>query len=195
MRALLVPVVAVVATGSFVVLGSGPAYACSCVTNSPRDFVGSADLVVEGTVQDVAASSGWSSADDVTYEVAAEAVYKGEVTERFAFVSPASGASCGVEGVEADRRYLFLLTRVDDGWHGSLCGGTGQVTAAQAERFAGPPAAPLPGVEPGPADRGVAGLAGVIGAVGVVTALAVLLGRWVSSWRLGRSTDSGHAGT
>ena len=38
-----------------------------------------------------------------------------------------------------------------------------------------------------------AGLAGVIGAVGVMTALAVFAEP--SSWRLGRSTDSGHTGT
>ena len=140
MRSLLV--VLSVALG-LVVFGPSTAYACSCVQSSPRDFFDRADVVVEGTVTD-ADGSGLTGAGTTRYLVEVDGVFKGEATERLTFGSASSSAACGLEGVEVDKRTVFFLSWSDgEEWEpdtalvANSCGGTGQVTAAQAARLAG----------------------------------------------------------
>jgi hypothetical protein len=72
-----------------------------------------------------------------TYLVAAETVWRGEVTDRFEVTGGGPSDPCGLE-VEVDRRYVFFLHEQGDELHGSLCGGTGFVTERQVDRLLDP---------------------------------------------------------
>jgi hypothetical protein len=161
---------ALVAAAALVVVAPSPASACSCVAQTPRELVAGADLVVAGTVvdRDDPLFSG-----EVTYTVDAETVYRGAVTERFTFRSAGDGGACGVEGVEPGGRVLLLLDEGEQGWHGSLCGGTGTVTEEQVRAFADPvEGQPLPG---GPDGR--TSSLPLVG-LGAFAALAAVAGGW-----------------
>ena len=100
-----------------------------------------ADVVLHGTVTDVDLPSRLSSsAAPATYTVAVARVLKGEAAATTFVQSAASGASCGLEGIEPGRDYvLFAQDRGGDLWAG-LCGGTAPATGelmAAVERATG----------------------------------------------------------
>jgi hypothetical protein len=148
MKRVLLVVVAVVA--ALLVVPGGTAMACSCVGLTPAESVAGADVVLQGTVSDVDLPSRLSSsADPAVYTVRVARVFKGEAAVTTFVQSAASGASCGLEGVEPGREYvLFAQQKGGELWSG-LCGGSGPATAdlvADVQGVVGggaaPPAAP-----------------------------------------------------
>jgi hypothetical protein len=149
MRSLRAVLVVLLSVTGLVLLGPATAYACSCVQSTPRDYFERAEVVVAGRVVDRSAASGgpFGAGDTVRYLLEVDQVFKGKATERLELVSGVSGAGCGLESVAVDDRGVFFLYRADDasglGWDAgptlaaNLCGGTGQVTRAQAARIAG----------------------------------------------------------
>jgi hypothetical protein len=118
LRVLLVGVVGLLGTLALVTGTAGPAAACSCVIAKPAQQLRAADVVVTGvlvSMQDPPRRRLMSSLDPITYTVAVESTYKGEPQAELVFTSAMSGASCGLEGMEVDRRYTFFLTRVGPG--------------------------------------------------------------------------------
>lgn len=120
------------AAAGLVVAAPGAAYACSCVDDRAGTAVRSADAVVWAEVDEVQMPA--MGGGTASYLLSVERVYKGEVTERAQVDSEASGASCGLEGIEVDRRYVFFLDGDGPRWYAGLCGGTGQVSRARVER-------------------------------------------------------------
>ncbi|CUR55649.1 conserved exported hypothetical protein [metagenome] len=115
---------------SGVLLGELPAHACSCVTQTTQDQVKRASDVFLGTI------TTRSKADDkVTYEVDVERVYKGDVTTPATVTSAGSSASCGLDSLAADKRYLFLGTAQGESVEVNLCGGTAPATARKVDRI------------------------------------------------------------
>ncbi|CAA9320311.1 MAG: hypothetical protein AVDCRST_MAG34-1394 [uncultured Nocardioidaceae bacterium] len=141
MRALLAGLGALVTGLLLVVAAPAPAYACSCVTQSPRQFVDGADLIATATVLEVDRPGRLpllGAGDTTTYRVRISDVYKGRAHEIVEVESASSGASCGLEGIVGGRRYVFFLQRSGDSLRGSLCGGTGNVSIATVSRLLDP---------------------------------------------------------
>jgi hypothetical protein len=101
----------------------GTAHACSCVTADTEQFVEWADAVVWARV-DVVDMPAMGNGD-AHYLLTVEEVFQGSVTERVRVDSAASGAACGLEGIDADRRYVFFLEGGGSPYSAHLCGGTG----------------------------------------------------------------------
>lgn len=138
MRALRVLVAAVVAALSIVVVGAGPSFACSCVMAGTATHVKWADVVVTGTLLDRVPPEKkrlMSSTDPATYVVAVDGVFKGEAAPVIEIRSHNDGASCGLELVAEDKRYVFFAGYESKGedrgeqrlW-ANLCGGSGPAT-------------------------------------------------------------------
>lgn len=123
---------------SFVVLVPATASACSCAISGVRDYVYRADVVVVGTVtdrRDPPQRPVMSSTDPVTYTVTVDRVLTGEAHATTEIRSAAFGASCGLEGVRAGRRYvLFATVDAQQQLRADLCGGTAPATAAYLRR-------------------------------------------------------------
>lgn len=140
--------VLLLAGGVLVGVGAGPAFACSCALSTVRDHVGYADVIVIGTltnIEDPPKKRIMSSGDPVTYTVAVDQTFKGEPSSEVLFTSAMSGATCGLEGLQADRRYAFFLNSAGKGLDASLCGGTAPASLkldAQIARWTGPPETP-----------------------------------------------------
>jgi LPXTG-motif cell wall-anchored protein len=135
-----------ISAGLTVFAQTGPALACSCVTSSLGDQVDRAGVVATGTLAVIADPSGGSvvsSTAPIRYMVDVDAVYKGRPAAQLSFVSARFGASCGLEGMRADRRYVFfLLGDHEDGLSADLCGGTAPTSAhlqSGLEQLTGPP--------------------------------------------------------
>lgn len=127
---------------ALVAVGSGPAYACSCASQTPEQYVEGADVIVTGTVVSVDRGT-LGSADDATYVVEVDRVYRGEAGPKVEFRSEASGAACGLEGIETGTREAFFLQGTETGLRAGLCGGTGNVTERQLDALVGQPDPPL----------------------------------------------------
>jgi hypothetical protein len=91
------------------------AYACSCAPVDLERDLPVADGAMIGTVLERAVSGGTA-----TYLFRVEQIYKGDVESRAEVVTPASGASCGLE-VGVGERVGLLLTREGDEWRSGLC--------------------------------------------------------------------------
>ncbi len=128
--------------------GAGPALACSCAYQDTADFVGGADEIFTGALVSMADPPDhevMSSSDPITYTVAVDAVHRGRVGSTATFQSPRSGASCGLDGMVVDRRYLVFLATDGPKRTASLCGGTAPATPRRVkavERLTGAPAPP-----------------------------------------------------
>lgn len=146
LRFLLLTVV--VLPGSVVIGGSGPAFACSCAYQDVPDAVVGADEIFAGTLvrmEDPPQRAVMSSSDPITYTVAVDSVYRGDLGMSTTFESPMSGASCGLEGMLVDRRYLVFLSTDGPRRTASLCDGTALATPKRinaVERLTGAPAHP-----------------------------------------------------
>ena len=153
MRAFRVLCASLFAALSIVVVGAGPSFACSCVSGDAAEHAGRATVVVSGTVTDVVPppkAAMMSSMDPATYVVAVDQVFKGDTGQTLEVLSPVSGASCGLEGIEPGRRYVVFAShqsmegRDADHLWANLCGGTGPATPkllAAVEEATGPPTA------------------------------------------------------
>lgn len=169
------------ACGMLVTVGSGPALACSCVVGQTSDFVSSSDDIVAGTLVDIREPHGFvmSSGDPVTYVVDVDAVFRGDAGRSVVFTSAISGASCGLEGMVVDRRYVFFLDGEGGSRSASLCGGTAVASAtleAEVEALTGPASPPVGDGDPLP----TADLTGwFLGAAATGLSLIAVVAAWV----------------
>jgi hypothetical protein len=96
-------------------VAAAEAYACSCAPVDLERDLPVADGAMIGTVLERAVSGGTA-----TYLFRVEQIYKGDVESRAEVVTPASGASCGLE-VGVGERVGLLLTREGDEWRSGFC--------------------------------------------------------------------------
>lgn len=121
--------VAFVVLGITVVGGASPAFACSCAAGTLRDHADGADVVFRGTLVAVTPPADSTASDAlVTYDIQARTAFKGSVEYATQVVSAASGASCGLEGMQVGAEYVFFATGTTPPFQASLCGGTERVT-------------------------------------------------------------------
>lgn len=142
-----------VAGASLVTWGAGPALACSCAYQHMPEFVDGADEIFTGTLTAMTEpprTGVVSSTDPITYTVAVDAVYRGDVGSVAFFESAMSGASCGLEGMTVDRRYLVFVSTDGSKRAATSCGGTAPATPRRVdaiERLTGAPAEPAVGLD------------------------------------------------
>lgn len=79
---------------SLVLLGAGPAQACTCVQMNAAASAERADQVFVGTVEGRATGDGMPQ--EVRYTVAVDAVYKGDAAGRVEVTTPGNPGSCGL---------------------------------------------------------------------------------------------------
>jgi hypothetical protein len=164
---------------ALVALTPAAAHACSCAVASPRQYDEWADVVFTGTLTAVdppPQRAVMSSGDPATYHFDVDGVLKGVVPPTTEVSSAVSGASCGLEGMFIDRRYVVYAHGVRE-LSADLCGGTAPIGPAaerRLERVSGParapdPAASRPSGGPSSSDGPAAGWV-LVGAAGLVTA-------------------------
>jgi hypothetical protein len=162
----LVPgfVLAFVIALASVVLTQMPAHACKCVSSDITQDARRADAVFTGTVISVQkppndkAPEGetppegdkGSATGVTTIMVEAERSWEGHVPAQVELTTAASSAACGVEDLEADKKYLFFAQSDNAKLTIDSCGGTSLFTAelgASITRLLGE------GRDPGAADK------------------------------------------
>jgi hypothetical protein len=145
------------------------ASACSCTGGTTADHALSADAVFSGRLADREVVGGTA-----LHVFAVDAVYAGQVAARQGVLSPASGASCGLE-LAGEGPFLVFAVREDDRLVADLCGGTTAWTpqaAAEVQMLTGA-SAPEPGsagteLPGGPSDTALEAVVAVL----LVTAFA-----------------------
>ena len=118
-----------------------PASACSCTGGTTADHALRAAAVFSGRLVDREVVDGTA-----LHVFAVDTVYAGEVSARQGVLSPASGASCGLE-LAGEGPFLVFAGREDDRLTADLCGGTTTWTpeaAAEVQMLTGA-SAPEPG--------------------------------------------------
>jgi hypothetical protein len=166
------------ALSTLMLLGTGPAFACSCVVATTAQHIEQADLVFTGEV--VAVSRDRQTA---TYAVRANRVFKGELLEQDVTIeSSSSGSSCGIDLPESEPAVFFVNTAADS-LQANACGGTtlstaaleGEITAALGDGKVPPgvTTADDPGNEKPAADPGSGELALAVG-LGILALVAAV---------------------
>lgn len=146
--AVLIALTVVACPVVLVVGAASPGFACSCASQRTADHVALADLVFIGTLVDIGEPTRGavvSSSDPVAHTVAVEAVHRGDVGEVVVVESASSGASCGLEGLVLDRRYVVFADAEEGRLTATSCGGTAAASprlVRALERLTGPPSAP-----------------------------------------------------
>jgi hypothetical protein len=176
---------------ALLVLPTAPAWACSCASSTVTESVERADVVLLGRLSKSDGPSrvglSPSSDDPWQYTFAVNEVYKGRAAGTTHVVSPASSASCGLEGLLPGRDYIVFAQAQGRELRASLCGGSdlaGSGLVADVEAVTGSghppvraevvdPAAPLPGAV-APAREG-AWLVPLVGGLALALVLAGLL--------------------
>jgi len=103
------------------------ASACSCTGGTPTEQALRADAVFAGRLVTREVVGGATA----LHVFAVETVYAGEVSARQGVVSPASGASCGLE-LAGDGPFLVFARSEGGRLAADLCGGTAAWTAGTA---------------------------------------------------------------
>ena len=151
-----------------------PASACSCTGGTPTELALRADAVFSGRLE-----SREVVGDTALHVFRVGTVHAGEVAARQGVVSPASGASCGLE-LTGEGPFLVFATREDGRLAAGLCGGTAPWTveaAAEVQMLTGA-TTPAPGsagteLPGGPSPAVLEAGAAVLIAVAVVSGLAL----------------------
>jgi hypothetical protein len=136
---------ALVLGAGLALVGSAPAFACSCAAQSLAEHAEGADVVFAGTLTDADEARSMFDGDESTYTFEVDAVYAGDPAPLAQVVTASSGSMCGLEGLVEGDRYLVFAYADGDRLGASLCGGTGPATSEAETTVAevlGPPVRP-----------------------------------------------------
>jgi len=119
------------------------ASAAPCPKPDPMDEqTMSADAVFVGTIVDRT-----ERAAEVTYDVAVDDVYKGDIDERATVSSPLRPRACGLPDLRVDDELIFFVTAQGDELSTVADSGTARATNARTSRveaLLGAPTSPVP---------------------------------------------------
>jgi hypothetical protein len=108
-------------------INATPAAACTCEMQTSVRHAARADVVFTGRLLEIDEGVRGvvrSTMDPVTYRFEVARVYKGAVPQNASVVSPADGASCGLEGMNVGARYTVFAQADAGSLRSGLCGGT-----------------------------------------------------------------------
>jgi len=131
-----------VAMTSLVMFGASPAHACSCAPATVPEYAERADVVFVGTITE---TDGGSKARLVSYEVAVDRVFKGDVSRETEVVTASQGTACGLPDLPEGKPLFFFATgSTSDSLSVNSCDGTGSalVTAQAVTAALGEPREP-----------------------------------------------------
>lgn len=124
----------VLALGSMVLLSATAAFACSCVQMTPAEQAAAADEVFVGTITSVEGGSGMlGGGQRVTYDVAVDEVWKGDVPARVTVTSGTQSTACGLPDLPESEPVVFFAETAADRRTVNSCGGTTLVTPELTE--------------------------------------------------------------
>ncbi len=109
-------------------LGTAPAFACSCAAQSVARHVDDADVVFAGTLTDADVPRSVFDGENATYTFEVDAVYAGDPAAVTHISTASSGSACGLEGLTVGERYVVFAHAAGDRLSANLCGGTGPAT-------------------------------------------------------------------
>lgn len=167
--------VASVVTGlALAAFGAAPALACSCAEQTTEQAAQGAALVVQGTVASVEQPS--DATGVIGYELDVSRVLKGTGQRHMVVESAASGASCGIEGIEQGDEVVVFADQQAGNWVTGLCDGTAKVSpelVKEVEATLGQGEAPTDDARPGSANLFLSAAVGAV--VAALVAAVVLL--------------------
>lgn len=152
-RAIAVVVGAVLAA-ALSLLVQGTAHACTCMPQDAAAEVEAADVIFIGTPTSseplTAADENEQAMEPVGWTFQVDTVHQGTTTATTTVASAENSAACGIT-FRTGEKYLVLGSVVDGQLRAGLCGGTGLLANADADRLdlIGAGAAPQP--DPAPA--------------------------------------------
>ncbi|SDY77193.1 hypothetical protein [Tessaracoccus flavus] len=179
MRSWLIALVMVLSGVTLAVVPAAPAVACSCAVSSTAEYAERADLVAVGTITGrEVPENATSSADDATWTVEIDKVYKGDATPTVPVLTALEGPSCGWDHVSSGQTIILFANLDGEDVRSDLCSGTGAFTPeldAELATLLGSPAAPTEAPAAAPDEGGletrtVVGLALLIAAAVVLVA-------------------------
>lgn len=156
-RGLVAGLLGLLLAGLGLVATQAPAFACTCVQDDVATDAERADVVLSGTLAEVARveqparqPGGRPQAGRRTLVVDVDRVYRGAVTrERVEITTAAVAAACGLGDLATDRRYVFFATARGSALSANRCGGTGPASQAMVAQVTEVLGAGRPiGVEP-----------------------------------------------
>lgn len=104
---------------TLMLMGTGPAFACSCVMASTAEHAERADLVFTGTVTSVERDR-----QTATYDVRVDRVFKGDLDNGDVEIgSSGQSTACGVDLPKSTEAVFFVTTEAE-GLRMNACGGT-----------------------------------------------------------------------
>lgn len=126
-RGLVLAVLSLLLTGMGLVTSQAPAVACECARGDVPAQARRADVVLAGTVTDVASErvNDRPRIVRLTYTVDVERVWQGMVSRETARITSSGGAAaCGLGTVPVGRRHVFFATARGSALSTSACSGT-----------------------------------------------------------------------
>lgn len=189
-RVAMAMFVAVLGTLASVVVTAAPAHACSCASQPLAAQADAADVIFSARVSDVVLAGDEATGTN-TFDVRVRTVWKGTAEYVTQVTSAASGATCGLEGIEAGRDYVFFANGAASPFAATLCGGTAQANPTRLTRMekvlgegvrveVPPPPAPVLTKVENAEPQGLARLAAPGAAVVIVALLGLLIVRRVA---------------
>lgn len=125
---LRITLTALVVGAALTLVGSAPAFACSCAMQAVAEHADDADVVFAGTLTDADVAGSLFNGEESTYTFEVDAVYAGDPAQFAQVATASSGSACGLEGLSVGQRYVVFANTGDDGLNANLCGGTGPAT-------------------------------------------------------------------
>jgi hypothetical protein len=107
--------------------------ACSCTPRGVEQSADRADAVFRGTLVDQSTGSGAGGRKQTTYDVAADHLYKGDISAASVeVVSP--GGDCGLGELTPDKRYMFFVEDNGSTLTTDRCNGTARADATMTRK-------------------------------------------------------------
>ena len=96
---LRITLTALVLGAGLTLVGSAPAFACSCAMQSVAEHADGADVVFAGTLTDADVAGSLFNGEESTYTFEVDAVYAGDPAQFAQVATASSGSACGLEGL------------------------------------------------------------------------------------------------
>ncbi len=137
MRLLLLPAALLTLAAALLPLGAPPTYACSCALQTPRQYVGLADIVATGKVIRLYDTrEPRSGAEDRDAVFLVQRYLKGAGPRQINVDDPVGDGDCGFIDVESlGQPYVLFLSGSESPFQTSICSGSTHLAGAQQDQL------------------------------------------------------------